>query len=492
MTSEKSFILAIDQGTTGSTALLMDSKAKVKFSANVSFKQIYPKEGWVEHDPSDILKSVKTAISKALKGAKVSATSLKGIGISNQRETVVFWNKKTGKPYGNAIVWQCRRTADQVERLKKHEGWIKKDTGLTLDPYFSASKISWFLKRFKGSKKDLLFGTIDSFLIWSLTKGESFYTEPSNASRTMLFNLKTQKWDAKLLELFGVNQENLAVVKSSNGDFGCVKGFYPLADGTPIRAVLGDQQASLYGHGAFKAGEAKCTFGTGSFVLMNTGEKRIHSKNGLLTTLAWSLENKKPVYALEGGAFNCASCINWFTDTLGLIKKPEQIGPEASRVCNTFGLLFAPTFSGLAAPYWNSKTRGAFVGLSLGLTKAHLCRAVLEGLSFQNELIFRALEKDAKQKIGKIFVDGGASKSNEFMKIQAQFSKKRLLRPKNIETTALGVGLLAGKTIGLYSSKVVSSIDKEFKVLPSAESRKSLAAYEGFFKSLTKPPFATF
>jgi len=496
MSKTSKYILSIDQGTTGSTALLLDEKGEIKASSNVSFKQIYLKDGWVEHDPKDILKSVKTSISSAIRKAKISASNIKGIGITNQRETVVFWNKKTGKTYGNAIVWQCRRTSDFTNKLKRdgHEAWIKKETGLALDPYFSASKILWFLKKIKGSKKDLIFGTIDSYLIWSLTKGESFVTEPSNASRTMLFSLKTQTWDKKLLDFFKVDEKHLAKIIPSNGDFGSVKGFSPLKDGTPIRAVLGDQQSSLYGHKALKSGDAKCTFGTGSFILMNTGDKKVQSKNGLLTTVAWSLKDKKTTFALEGGAFNCASCINWFVKNLGVIKKPEDIGREAMKVKDTFGLLFSPTFSGLGAPYWCADSRGAFVGLNLGVEKTHLCRAVLEGLSYQNELIFNALEKDAKQKITKIFVDGGASKSDEFMKIQSQFSKKRLIRPKSIETTALGVAMLAGESLGIYkgsSLKSFNTADVEFKSKQNSSVKKRLSEYDNLFKSLDKRPFAT-
>ena len=496
MAKIKEYILSIDQGTTGSTAMLLDDKGHLVSSANVPFKQLYPKEGWVEHKPSDIIRSVKRAIAKTLDQSNVTSENIKSIGITNQRETVVFWNKKTGKTYGNAIVWQCRRTSLEIEKMKKEgcESWVKKKTGLTLDPYFSGSKIAWFLKRFKDSKKDLCIGTIDSYLIWTLTKGQSFFTEPSNASRTMLFNLKNQNWDKELLDYFKVDECNLAKVIHSDGDFGSVKGFNPLTDGTPIRAVLGDQQSSLYGHGAFKSGEAKCTYGTGSFILMNTGDKKVNSKNGLLSTVAWSLTGKKTTYALEGGAFNCASCIDWFTKTMGVISKADMIGPEAMKVQDSHGVLFAPTFSGLGAPYWNSTTRGAFVGLTLGVEKAHLCRSVLEGLSFQNELIFKALEKDSKQKIAKIFVDGGASNSDEFMKIQSAFSQKTFIRPTNIETTALGVGLLAGQSMGLYKRKGSHSLnhpEKEFRLSQSSKVNKTLKSYDELFKCLKKTPFAT-
>jgi len=491
------YILSIDQGTTGSTALLLNSKGERVSFSNVPFKQIYPKDSWVEHDPKDIINSVKKAIKQALSKASVEPSKIKGIGVTNQRETVVFWNKKTGKTYGNALVWQCKRTQKRVEYLKAKglEKSIQKKTGLKLDPYFSASKIEWFLKNFKGSKKDLAIGTIDSFLVWSLTGGTSFSTEASNASRTMLFNLKSLTWDEDLLKLFKVKKNYLPELKKSNGDFGKVKGFSPLKDGTPIRAVLGDQQSSLYGNGALNTGDVKCTFGTGSFILMNTGKNRKLSKKGLLTTVAWDLEKKGVFFALEGGAFNCASCINWFTQSLGVLKKAEDIGPYSEKVKDSLGVRFAPSFSGLGAPYWSSKSRGAFVGLNLGVLKEHMCKALLEGLSFQNELIFRVLEQEALQKISKIYVDGGASKSDAFMKIQSKFSNKTLIRPKNIETTALGVGLLAGKSLGLYDksprSGFFNEVDKRFKLKSSKADKETLKAYMRLFDSLEKSPFAT-
>ncbi len=492
------YILSIDQGTTGSTALLLNSKGEEVSISNVAFKQIYPKDSWVEHDPKDILMSVKKAIKQALNKASIDASKIRGIGVTNQRETVVFWNKKTGQTYGNALVWQCKRTQKRVEHLKTKVGLeksIQKKTGLKLDPYFSASKIEWFLKNFKGSKKDLAIGTIDSFLVWTLTGGASFYTEASNASRTMLFDLKTLTWDEDLLKLFKVKKSYLPELKKSNGDFGKVKSFAPLKDGTPIKAVLGDQQSSLYGNGALKTGDVKCTFGTGSFILMNTGKSKKFSKKGLLTTVAWDLEKEGVFFALEGGAFNCASCINWFTQNLGVLKKAEDIGPYSEKVKDTLGVLFAPSFSGLGAPYWSSKSRGAFVGLNLGVLKEHMCKAMLEGLSFQNELIFRVLEQESLQKISKIYVDGGASKSDAFMKVQSRFSSKTLIRPKNIETTALGVGLLAGKSLGLYKkspgSGFFNQMDKTFKLKSSKTDKESLKAYLRLFDSLKVSPFVT-
>lgn len=489
----KNLILSIDQGTTGSTALLMDLKGKVVGSHNEPFKQIFPKPGWVEHNPNDILKSVKTALKKVLEKTKKNPKNIFTIGITNQRETVVFWDGKTGKPYGNAIVWQCRRTSKRTEQIQKtsFSKTISKKTGLSVDPYFSSTKMEWFLKNNKDYKKnikDLKIGTIDSFLIWNLTKRESFYTEPSNASRTQLFNLKTQTWDKDLLKYFKISEDFLPEVLDSNAEFGMVKGFAPLIDGTPITGVLGDQQSALYGQGALKAGDVKCTFGTGSFILLNTGEAIKASKNGLLTTVAWRLKGQKPVYALEGGAFNCSSCINWFKDELGVITKSSEIGEKAFSVKNSNGVQFAPTFSGVGAPYWSPDSRGAFIGLTRGATGAHMSRALLEGLSFQNTLIFQAMKKDFGKALKSIYVDGGASQSNEFMKIQSAFSGQTLVRPKNIETTAMGAAYIAGLGSGVFS-KASNPVDKKFQMNPSKEEKELIKQYDILFKAICKPPF---
>ncbi len=499
----KNLILSLDQGTTGSTALLMDLKGKVLGSSNVPFRQIFPKIGWVEHDPEEILKSVKKAILNVLKKTKKTSKDILTIGITNQRETVVFWDGKTGKAIGNAIVWQCRRTSSRTEQIKKNgdAGWIKKKTGLSVDPYFSSTKIEWFLKEKKNrlSQKDLKIGTIDSFLIWKLTDGESFFTEPSNASRTQLFNIKSQKWDEKLLKYFGVKGSFLPKVLSSDSKFGEVKGFKPLVDGTPITGVLGDQQAALFGQRALKAGDIKCTFGTGSFILLNTGTKAVHSKSGLLTTVAWSLKGQKTVYALEGGAFNCGACISWFSDTFKVLKSPSDIGKKAKEVKSSLGVKFAPTFSGLGAPYWSPESKGAFVGLTRGTKASHMARAVLEGLSFQNVLIFEAMEKDfasqktnkSPKKLSSIYVDGGAARSDLFMETQALFAQKKLMRPENIETTAVGAALMAGVGAGVFkaSEKTVNPVEKTFKKSLKVRDRVLLDSYRQLFKALTKTPF---
>lgn len=496
--SHKKFILSIDQGTTGTTALAISADGTVEGAVTKNYKQIYPQQGWVEQKPLDILKSVKASIMGLFKNTSLKPENLISVGITNQRETVVIWDRATGEPLYDAIVWQCKRTTEKTEQMKKEglSDWVRKKTGLTLDPYFSATKMQWLLENLRVKKRSICIGTVDSFLIWNLTGGKSFFTEPSNASRTQVYNIKKHTWDKDLLDYFKINAEFLPEVIQSNDTFGEVKGFKPLLDGTPINAVLGDQQSSLFAHGAFKAGEAKCTFGTGSFILMNIGERLKVSKAGLLTTVAWSLKDKKTNYAFEGGAFNCASSLNWLQSEMGLIKKSADVGEFAASVKSAQGCLFAPTLSGLGAPLWSPETRGAFVGLSLGTTKNHLCRAVLEGLSFQNELIFRALEKDFKEKISNIYVDGGASQSDEFMKIQSKLFKRKVTRPKNIETTALGVGYLSGVTAGVFKNESsvqrLNKTDKVYNLKPTKDDLKTVKDYELFFNRLKSKPFTTF
>ncbi len=488
----KNLILSLDQGTTGSTALIMNTKGEVLGLSNVAFKQIFPKIGWVEHNPEDILNSVKKAIQKVFKKTNKNPKDVLTIGITNQRETVVFWNSKTGKAFGNAIVWQCRRTSLRTEEIKKSDGnWIKKKTGLSVDPYFSSTKIEWFLKNNKSKAKNLMVGTIDTFLLWNLTGGKSFYTEPSNASRTQLFNIKTQKWDKDLLKYFNISENILAKVVNSDSNFGSIKNFAPLVDGTPITGILGDQQAALFGQYGVKEGDVKCTFGTGSFILLNTGNKLVYSKSGLLTTVAWRLKGQKPVYALEGGAFNCGSCINWFVDELGVLKKAADIGKLALSAQTSQGVKFAPTFSGVGAPYWSPESKGAFLGLTRGTKASHMARALLEGLSFQNTLIFEAMEQDVSKKLKRVYIDGGASMSDIFMEVQAKLSSLKLMRSKNIETTAVGAGLIAGGGVGVFkvNGKRRNPVEKSFKKALKKSDYNLLKSYRYLFKALIKEPF---
>lgn len=490
----KKMILSLDQGTTGSTALLMDLNGNIIGAHNEPFKQIFPKPGWVEHDPNDILKSVKKAVKEVFKKTNRKPEDVLTIGITNQRETVVFWDGKTGEPYGNALVWQCRRTAKRTEQIKKNHDdvWIQKKTGLNVDPYFSSTKIEWFLKNNKNCS-NLKVGTIDSFLLYNLSGKKVFSTEHSNASRTQLYNLKSGGWDPELLKFFKVKEDYLPEIMDSDETFGVVNGFAPLLDGTPITGILGDQQSALFGQGAFEAGELKCTFGTGSFILLNTGEKIKRSKNGLLSTVAWKLKNQKINYALEGGAFNCSSCINWFKDELGVIDKSSDIGEKAVSIDSSEGVMFAPTFSGVGAPYWKPEARGAFIGLTRGSTGAHLSRALLEGLSFQNKLIFKAMQKDFGSKLKSVYVDGGASQSDVFMQIQSDLSGEILKRPKSIETTAMGAAFVAGIGAGVLNKNVgrFNPVNKRFKPAKqnSADLKSLLLEYESLFKALCSKPF---
>ena len=396
------FVLAIDQGTTGSTVALMDERGRVRASVNYEFPQIYPKPGWVEHRPTDIWQSVEKGIRAVFRKNICKPTDIVAIGITNQRETSLLWDKRTGEPLNNAIVWQCRRTTDFCESLKAagHEAQVKRRSGLVLDPYFSASKFRWLLHNTKGIapllKQDrVAAGTMDSYLIWQLTSGAVHVSDVSNASRTSLMNLKSVSWDKKLLDIFEVPAKILPDIVPSSGILGHTQGVKGLPDGIPIAGVAGDQQAAMFGQTCFGSGEAKCTFGTGSFILMNTGSKILQSKAGLLTTVAWQLgENTPPVYALEGGAFVCGAAVQWLRDGLQLIKKAPDIESLALQVDDHDGVEFVPALTGLGAPHWAPDSRGTFSGLTRGTTRAHIARATLDAMALQNVDILRAMEQD--------------------------------------------------------------------------------------------------
>lgn len=440
--SKRDFILAIDQGTTGTTLAVVDAKGKIVAKTNAEYRQIYPKPGWVEHKPEDIWNSVTGQIAPVLRKAKIKATSLAAIGITNQRETVVIWDRKSGKAVHNAIVWQDRRTTSFCEDLKTqgHEALLKEKTGLVVDPYFSASKINWLLKNVNGvSNKaeggQLACGTIDTFLVWRLTGGLTHKTDISNASRTQLMDLKTGKWDSELLKIFGVPKNMLPEIIASNGDFGVTKGIKNLPDGLPIRGVAGDQQAALFGQTCFEAGESKCTFGTGSFLLMNTGSEIVRSKSGLLTTAAWRLEGQdKTVFALEGGAFVCGAAVQFLRDQLGFIKTSSEIEKLAKSVKDSEGVEFVPALTGLGAPYWNPEARGLICGLTRGSTRAHIARATLEAMALQNTEILIAMQKDLGEDLKSVRVDGGASANPLLMQLQADYLGVEVVRPQMIST----------------------------------------------------------
>lgn len=478
------YILSIDQGTTGSTVSLVNEMGKIVCSHNEEFPQIFPKPGWVEHNPEDIWKSVLSGIKAVNKKANLKPGSIKAIGITNQRETVVAWDRVTGQSIHNAIVWQCRRTTEFCQKLKKRglQKNIKNKTGLVIDPYFSASKMNWILSNVPNATKkmqsgDLAFGTIDSFLIYKLTGGKSHVTDVSNASRTMLLNIKAAKWDDELVKIFKVNKKSLPEVLDSNALFGKTHKVPGLENNIPITGVLGDQQAALFGQTCFNEAEAKCTFGTGSFILMNIGAKKRSSRSGLLTTVAWKLSSDKSLtYAFEGGAFICGAAVQWLRDGLEFFKSAPEIEKLARQVEDTDGVEFVPALSGLGAPYWDPDARGLICGLTRGTTKAHIARATLEAMALQNADILKAMEKDAQTKMKKLRVDGGASNNNLLMQLQANYLGQNIIRPEMIETTSLGAAYMAGLGAGVWKNlneiKKVWNIDKEFKKHMSEPQRK--------------------
>lgn len=456
----KKYVLAIDQGTTGSTVVVFNSQAQALGKGYCEFPQIYSKPGWVEHNPNDILESVETALKEALKNSLINLQDIASIGITNQRETIVCWDPKTNTPKHNAIVWQCRRTSDFTEKLKKDKSRsqkIFKKTGLVIDPYFSSSKIKWLVENKILSAKDYV-GTIDSFLIWHLTAGQSFVTDVTNASRTQLMELKTLKWDDELLKFFKVKKTSLPQILPSNALFGKTKGFSILPDGIPIHGVLGDQQAALYGQGAYAAGEAKCTFGTGSFILMNIGEKIKVSKNKLLTTVAWQLEGQRPKYAFEGGAFICGAAVQFLRDQFKFFKSSDEVEALALKAHPESDVLCVPAFSGLGAPYWDPQARAAFMGLTRGDGIPEMCYATLEAMAMQNTVILEAMQKDSGTRLKPLSVDGGAVQNNLLMQLQSDLLQQKVLKPEWTETTVLGAALMSGLGSGFWSEKKIKDL----------------------------------
>ncbi|MFC1598011.1 glycerol kinase GlpK [Patescibacteria group bacterium] len=458
MPGKEKYIVAIDAGTTSIRVFCYDQNLKIVQKVQQEFKQHYPKPGWVEHDAAEIWQVTKRLLDQVLEGRSQDVAA---IGITNQRETTVMWNKKTGKPAHRAIVWQCRRTADECERLKQKgiEKLIQSKTGLVCDAYFSGTKIKWILDHIKGPKKDLLFGTIDSWLIWNLTSGGVHATDFTNASRTMLYNIRKHDWDSELAKELNVPAHILPAVQNSQDDFGTYNGI-------PIAGVAGDQQAALFGRGAVKQGAAKNTYGTGCFLLMNTGNEFIRSKNGLITTLTPDKDGR-PLFALEGSVFIGGAVVQWLRDELKLIKNAEQTEKIANSVAGTQGVYVVPAFAGLGAPHWNQDARGIITGLTRGANKNHIIRAALESIAFQVYDLVRAMESDAKIKIKDLAVDGGASSNNFLMQFQADIMQLPINRPQDRETTVLGAALLAGLKVGFWSSPSVISelrkIEKVFK-----------------------------
>jgi glycerol kinase len=478
------FVLAIDQGTTGSTVALMDARGVLRGSVNFEFPQIYPQPGWVEHRPADIWRSVGKGISAILRKKICKPSEIVAIGITNQRETALLWDRDTGEPLNNAVVWQCRRTTDFCESLRGagHEQSVRRKTGLVLDPYFSASKFRWLLKNTRGISRLLqsgrvAAGTIDSFLIWQLSGGETHVSDVSNASRTSLMNLKTVSWDEQMLKLFQVPREILPEIVPSSAILGRTRGVKGLPDGIPISGVAGDQQAALFGQACFSVGDAKCTFGTGSFIVMNTGAELLKSDAGLLTTIAWQLgEKAKPVYALEGGAFVCGAAVQWLRDGLKIIKTSPAVEALARQVADHGGVEFVPALTGLGAPHWSPEARGTVTGLTRGSERGHIARATLDAMALQNVDILRAMEADLGKRMKPLRVDGGAAANDLLMQIQANVLGRRLIRPAVIETTVAGACYLAGLGAGLWQSpaqvKEMWSVEREFSVQMSPAARR--------------------
>ncbi|MBD89274.1 MAG: glycerol kinase [Deltaproteobacteria bacterium] len=457
--SDRGLILAIDQGTTGSTALLIDAELKVVGKANQEFRQIYPQPGWVEHDVSDIWESVRGAVTAVLDQADVGADQIRAIGITNQRETSVLWDRATSEPIHNAIVWQCRRTTDRCAELRAagYEDMVRERTGLVLDPYFSGTKAAWTLEHVEGARAraeagELAFGTLDTYLVWRLTAGAAHITDVTNASRTMIMDIHRGTWDEELAQMLGLPMAILPRIASSSEVYGETRGVGFLPDGIPVAGIAGDQQAALFGQACFEPGQAKSTYGTGSFVLMNTGEKAPKSDNGLLTTIAWKIGDGPTIYALEGSVFIAGAAVQWLRDELQIIDSAPEVERLANSVEDAGGVWMVPAFAGLGAPYWDPEARGAILGLTRGSNRGHIARATLEGIAHQVADVVEAMSADSGRSLEGLRVDGGAAANALLMQIQADLLGTEVARSAILETTGLGSALLAGLAVGFWTS----------------------------------------
>jgi len=453
------YILAIDQGTTSTRAVVLDRSLRVKGAAGREFRQIFPKPGWVEHDVEDIWETTLVSIRGALRQAGIRGSQVAAVGITNQRETTALWDRSSGRALHNAIVWQCRRTADLCAEHKAagREEEVKRRTGLVLDPYFSGTKMQWLLEHVKGASQkaergDAVFGTIDSLLAFRLTGGETHLTDASNASRTLLMDLRSCDWDPELLSWFGVPRASLPRIVDSSGIAGTTKGLKVLPDGIPIAGMAGDQQAALVGQACFDPGESKCTYGTGAFLLMNTGTEPVASRSGLLTTVAWRMGGET-AYALEGSAFIAGAAVQWLRDGLGIIRRSADVEKLARSVKDSGGVVFVPALAGLGAPHWRPDARGLLTGLDRGTGAGHVARAVLEGVAFEVHDLVDAMRRDAGREVPRFKVDGGASMNGLLMQFQADLLQVPIERPRMIETTALGAAFLAGLAVGYWKSR---------------------------------------
>ena len=489
------YILSIDQGTTGSRAFIFDQKGRAVSSAYQAFKQYYPKPGWVEHDADEIWRTCQDVIKKAIQKGRVPGKNIAGIGITNQRETTVLWDRKTSKPVRRAIVWQCRRTADICKKLRENnlENTFRRKTGLVLDPYFSGTKVKWYLDNVKGLKArakigEIYFGTIDSWLIWKLTGGRSHAIDMTNASRTLLFNIREKIWDRDLLKILGIPKSLLPKVQNSGSIFGRTRsGLIPgLPGGIPIAGVMGDQQAALYGHGCYGPGQIKNTYGTGSFLVFNTGKKIIYSKEGLLTTISCDVKGR-PIYALEGAIFITGAAIQWLRDGLKIIKSARDTERLIQEVRDNDGVYFVPAFTGLGAPYWSSEARGLICGLTRGTDQKHIIRSTLESIAYQAKDVFEIMQRSFGKRIKKIHVDGGACRNNFLMQFQADMLGCGVVRPKTIESTVQGVTHLAGITVGLWQErdlKKMHEVDRTF--IPRMSSDERIRLYKGWQRAVKR------
>ena len=463
----ENYILSLDQGTTSSRAIIFNSKGNMQSLGQQEFKQIYPQPGWVEHDPIEIWNSQLTSLNNAISGSNISGKSISAIGITNQRETTIIWDRNTGKPIYNAIVWQDRRTSDFCSELIKngYQEFIKEKTGLVIDAYFSASKIKWILDnipkaREQADKGELAFGTVDSWLIWNLTNGEKHLTDVTNASRTMLFNIHDLEWDKELLELFDIPISLMPTVKSSSEIYGYTIN-HLIKSNIPIAGIAGDQQAALFGQLCTKQGMLKNTYGTGAFLVLNTGNKPFASNNNLLTTIAYKI-NDEVTYALEGSIFVAGAIVQWLRDEMKIINSVEEIEALSSSVENNGGVVIVPALTGLGAPHWDQYARGTIFGLTRGTNRGHIARSALESIAFQTYDIIKAMEADSKIKVDELRVDGGAASNNLLMQFQSDILGIPILKPEITETTALGAAYLAGLAIGIW--KDIEEITNHWKV----------------------------
>lgn len=478
----KKFILSLDQGTTSSRAIVFDHDGLPVSVAQKEFTQFYPKPGWVEHNPEEIWSTQAGVALEAITKAGIESSGIAAIGITNQRETTIVWNRKTGKPVYNAIVWQDRRTADYCDKLKSEGSsrTILDKTGLIIDAYFSATKVKWILDNVNGARElanrgELAFGTVDSWLVWNLTRGRVHITDVSNASRTMLFNIHSLKWDNDLLKLFDIPASILPEVKSSSEVYCKTEGLFSTE--IPVAGIAGDQQAALFGQMCIEPGMIKNTYGTGCFMMMNIGSKPIESKSRLLTTVAWKIGNET-TYALEGSIFIAGAVVQWLRDGLGIIKKSADVEKLAAKVTGSEGVYFVPAFAGLGAPYWNQHARGTLVGITRGTTSSHIARAALDSIAYQTLEVLHAMHNDSSIDIRELRVDGGATVNNQLMQFQSDLLQAKVVRPKITETTALGAAYLAGLAVGYWNDvkevKQQWQVDRIFSPAASGKDIESL------------------